>query len=197
METVLSIFLGIGLSAACGFRIFVPFLAMSVASLLGYLPLSEGFEWIGTVPALLTFATATMLEVAAYYIPWLDNLMDSVATPAAFIAGVVASASVLTDLPPLVRWSVALIAGGGVAGIIQGSTVLLRTKSSLLTGGIGNALVATGELIGSALTSLLSLAVPVVSAILVFLFLLLTFRLTGRLLFGRRHISYSPTEGKP
>src|SRR5215475_5086585 len=105
METFLSICLGIGLSAACGFRVFVPLLFMSIASLSGHLTLSPGFAWIGTYPALITFAVATALEIGGYYIPWLDHLLDTMTTPAAIIAGVVITAAMVTNTSPLVKWS--------------------------------------------------------------------------------------------
>jgi len=166
-ETVVSIFLGVCLSAACGFRVFVPFLAMSVASQAGYLTLSPEFQWIGSRYAMLAFASATVLEVLAYYVPWFDNVLDLVTGPTAVLAGVIATASVLVDLPPLVRWGMAAVLGGGAAGLMQGSTSLLRGISSALTGGIGNPFVATIELIASAATSLLGLLVPVVGLLLV------------------------------
>src|SRR5438477_8925513 len=108
METVLSICVGIGLSAACGFRVFVPLLVMSIASLSGHLTLAQGFEWIGTYPALIAFSVATCLEIAGYYIPWVDNLLDSIATPAAIVAGTIATAAMVTDVSPLMKWSLAI-----------------------------------------------------------------------------------------
>src|SRR5262245_17449136 len=123
MELALSICLGIGLSAACGFRVFVPLLGMSAAALAGHLHLAPGFDWIGTWPALACFLTATILEIGAYYIPWLDNLLDSMATPAAVIAGSLITAAVVTDMSPLLKWSLAIIAGGGTAGVIQSTSV--------------------------------------------------------------------------
>jgi len=176
MESALSIALGIGLSAACGFRVFVPFFVASVASILGYLPLSEGFEWIGTVPAVILFGSATLLEIAAYYVPWIDNVLDSIATPAALVAGIVAAASVMTDLPPLLRWTVALIGGGGVAGAVQGAMAVVRMGSTVLTGGIGNAVVSTGEWVASAVTSLLAIFLPVAGIVLVVLMLIIGWR---------------------
>ena len=103
METLMSVCLGIGLSAACGFRIFVPMLAISIASLSGHLHLAHGFEWIGTYPALMAFSVATCLEIAGYYVPWIDHLLDTVATPAAIVAGTVATASVATDMSPFLK----------------------------------------------------------------------------------------------
>src|SRR6267378_5007073 len=116
METLMSICLGIGLSAACGFRVFVPLLIMSIASLSGHLSLAHGFEWIGSYPALISFSVATCLEIAGYYIPWLDHLLDTMATPAAIVAGTIVTASMMTDVSPLLKWTLAIIAGGGAAG---------------------------------------------------------------------------------
>jgi Domain of unknown function (DUF4126) len=186
VETLLSIGLGLGLSAACGFRVFVPLLGISLASLNGNLPLSPGFAWIGTVPAAIAFGTATVLEVLAYYIPWFDHALDVVATPTAVVAGMVASASVLTDLPPLVKWSIVLIGGGGAAGLIQGATVLARLKSLAFTGGLANAAVSTFELFGATATVLLALLVPLLCLALLILLLVWTFHRAGRVVFGRR-----------
>lgn len=169
MEIVLSLCVGIGLSAACGFRVFVPLLVMSMASLSGHLSLGSGFQWIGTYPALIAFSAATALEIGGYYIPWLDHFLDSIATPAAIVAGTVVTASCITDLSPFLRWTLAAIAGGGTAGLVQTSTVLLRGGSTLLTGGLGNPVFATAELAGAFGTSILSIVAPLFTLVLVVL----------------------------
>src|SRR6516162_8707378 len=152
MEQVLSICVGIGLSAACGFRVFIPLLIMSIASLSGHLSLAHGFEWIGTYPALISFAVATSLEIAGYYIPWLDHLLDTIATPAAIVAGIIVTASAVSDMSPFLKWSLAVIAGGGAAGLVQSATVITRGASTVTTGGLANPLVSTLELVGAVLT---------------------------------------------
>jgi hypothetical protein len=160
LETVGAIAVGIALSAAAGLRVFVPFVVMSVAAATGHLTLSPGFEWIGTTPAVVLFAVATVVEVTAYYVPWLDNLLDSMGPPVAIAAGIVATASVVTGMPPLWKWVVAVIAGGGVAGALHGATSAARAVSTLTTGGAANFLLATAELFGAAITSLLAILVP-------------------------------------
>ena len=185
MQTALSIALGIGLSAACGFRVFVPLLVLSTAAFTGHINLSSGLEWIGTFPALIVFGTATFLEILAYYIPWLDQLLDTIATPAAVVAGTVASASVFTDMSSMLRWTLALIAGGGIAGLVQGATVFTRAKSTAFTGGLANPVVSTAELFGSVATSALAFLVPIVCVILILACIYLVFRKAGRFLFGR------------
>jgi len=171
-ETLLGICLGIGLSAACGFRVFVPLLVLSLASFSGHLTLAPGFSWIGSYPALITFSVATCLEIAGYYIPWVDHLLDSIASPAAVVAGTLVTASLVTDVSPLVRWSLALIAGGGIAGMVQGTTVLARGASLVGTGGLANPVVATLELGGAVMTSLLTLLAPFFVAAVIIIFLI-------------------------
>jgi len=173
MEPFLSFLVGVGLSAACGFRVFVPLLVVSIASHTGHLQLASGFVWMGSTAALIAFATATALEIAGYYVPWVDNLLDTIASPAAVIAGTITTASLVADMSPFLKWTLAVIAGGGIAGLVQGATVLTRGASSAGTGGLANPILATAELGGSLLTSLLSLVVPVlvVLAIGVLLFL--------------------------
>ena len=127
--TLLSIAIGLGLAAACGFRIFVPLLLISLAGRSEHLELAGSFEWMATTPALIVFGSATLVEIAAYYIPFFDNLLDTLATPSAVIAGILASASQVSDLDPLLGWSVAIIGGGGAAGAIQGLTTVTRQIS--------------------------------------------------------------------
>jgi hypothetical protein len=184
-ESLVSIALGLSLSAACGFRVFVPLLAIGAAARLELVELSPGFSWMGATPTLIAFGTATLLEVAAYYIPWLDNFLDAAATPAAIIAGILASAAVFVDMPPLVRWVVALVGGGGAAGLIQGATVLLRIKSLATTGGLGNPVVSTAELAGSTVVSVLAIFVPIFCLVLLLVGTILVFRSAGRIFFGR------------
>ena len=172
METLLGICLGIGLSAACGFRVFVPLLVMSLASISGHLQLAPGFDWIGSTPALIAFSVATVLEIAGYYVPWLDHLLDTMATPAAIVAGTIATASMVTDMSPLMKWSLAIIAGGGAAGVVQGTTVAARGLSLAGTGGLANPLVATLEWLGALITSIMAILAPVLVALLLPVFLL-------------------------
>ena len=176
MQELLGIFIGIGLSATCGFRVFVPLLGMSLAHHAGALSFAPGFDWIGAWPATIAFGVASVIEIAAYYIPWLDNFMDTIATPAAVIAGTIATASMVGDVEPFLRWSLAIIAGGGIAGLIQTSSVMVRGASTATTGGLANPLVSTGELGASLVGTLISIVLPVVAFILVLL--LLTWLLT-------------------
>ena len=168
---LVSVAIGLGLAAAAGFRVFVPLLALGLASRQGLVALAPGFEWVASPPALIAFGTATVVEVLAYHVPFLDHLLDVIATPSAVVAGTIASAAVLTDLPPVVKWSVAVLAGGGAAGLVQTATVLARVGSTTFTGGLGNVLFASFELFGAVGTVVLAIALPMVALGLLLLLL--------------------------
>ncbi|MCB1036027.1 MAG: DUF4126 domain-containing protein [Acidobacteria bacterium] len=185
LEILVSLSLGLGLAAACGFRIFVPLLFMSAASLSGHLQLGGAFEWLGTWPALTVLGIATLLEIVAYFVPWLDNALDTVGTPAAIIAGTVVTASAVVGMDPMLKWSLAAIAGGGAAGMVHGAMALVRGGSSATTGGLANPLVSTAEAGGSILLSALAILVPFAGVALVVVLMFLGARLFSRLR-GRR-----------
>jgi hypothetical protein len=166
-EILLTILMGIGLSAASGFRVFIPLLVVSIASFTGNLALADSFIWIGTLPALITFSIATVFEIAGYYIPWVDNILDTITSPMAVVAGAVLMASVVTDISPLFKWTLAIIAGGGVAGTIQALTGVTRITSSLTTGGLGNPAVSTVESGSSITLSAIAIFIPLIAGIIV------------------------------
>ncbi len=177
METILGLCIGVGLSAACGFRVFVPLLVMSIATMMGWFEPSKGFEWLAMPSVCLALAVATVCEVAAYYIPWVDNALDTVATPAAMIAGTLTTMAVSSgEMSQFAGWAAAIIVGGGTAGVVQMSTVAARGVSTATTGGLGNFVVATGEWIGAILLSVSALLVPALVAIVVVIAVILAVR---------------------
>jgi hypothetical protein len=159
---ILSIALGIGLAAATGFRVFVPLLAAGIAAHVGWIDLSEHFAWLNTTPALFALGTAALFEALAYYIPGIDHLLDVLAAPAAAIAGVLASAAVMTDMSPAMQWPIAVIAGGGIASFTKAMAALVRAKTGLATAGLGNPIVSTAETAGSTSIAVLALLAPLV-----------------------------------
>ncbi|BCX47414.1 hypothetical protein HAHE_13220 [Haloferula helveola] len=177
MSEAIAILAGIGLAAACGFRVFLPLFIASLAvqtgvdgvggfelrSLLG-----DSLPWLGTMPVTIAFGVATVLEVGAYYIPWLDNALDTVSTPAAMIAGTLVAFAFFPGIMDdgYLKWAIAAIAGGGTAGVVQGGSVAARGTSSATTGGFGNVVVATTELIGSVVTSILAVFLPLIAGLL-------------------------------
>ncbi|WP_234733800.1 DUF4126 domain-containing protein [Tellurirhabdus bombi] len=167
MEWIFGLCLGVGLSACCGFRVFVPLLVASLATKFGWVAMTPGFEWMGTWTAFFVLATATLLEVGAYYIPWLDNALDTIAMPLAFAAGTLLTTSFVDVDIPLLKWGLGIIAGGGTASLIQTGTSMLRLGSTATTGGLGNPVVASTENVLSFGLSFLAILLPVLTVILV------------------------------
>jgi len=178
----LSIGLGIALASATGFRTFLPMLVVSGAAYFGHLHLAQSFAWLGTAPAVIMLSVAAVAEVLAFYIPVLDNLLDALSTPAALIAGTIVSAAVMSDVPPMVKWTAAIVAGGGIAGLTRGVIGIARAHSTVATAGLGNPVISTAELVGAVLIVVLAFMAPVVAIALVILFLLVVIRLARRLL---------------
>ncbi len=167
MEVVIGVLTGVGLAAACGFRVFVPMLVMGIANRAGVMELTSGFAWLGTDIALICLGVATVIEIVSFYIPWLDNLLDTVASPAAVMAGTIVTAGAVGDMEPWLKWSLALIAGGGVAASIQALTVGSRAGSAVATGGLGNPIISTIEVVSSMVLSVLAIFIPLIAAVVV------------------------------
>lgn len=170
---LLSVFIGIGLAAATGFRVFLPMFAVSLASYLHWIPTNENFEWLSSLPALITTGIAMIAEILAYYIPFVDHLLDMVSISMATVAGSILFASQFTELGTFPQWALALIAGGGTAATISSGFAGIRAASTATTGGLGNPVVGTTETAGAGLMSFLAMAAPVIAAILAVITLVL------------------------
>jgi len=163
MEVVPPVLIGIALSATCGFRVFVPLLAVNIgfraknADGEPLIDLAPGFDWLTSDIAMIIFLVAAIFEIGGYYIPWIDNLLDTIASPAAIVAGTLITTSFIDIDSWWLRWVLGLIAGGGAAGAVQATTVLTRASSTITTGGLGNPIVASVETSGAFLGSALSI----------------------------------------
>ncbi len=180
-QTIISIFLGIGLAASVGFRVFLPLFAMSMAAYFDVLQLNESWQWIGSLAAVLTLGVATAVELFGYFIPWVDNLLDTFAVPLAAIAGTAVMVSTVANLDPVVTWSLAIIAGGGTATAIKGAGATGRIASTATTGGLANPLVATIETGTAAVVTVASIFAPVLGIILVIAILFIIFKIYRKL----------------
>ncbi len=166
-ETIISIFLGVGLAASVGFRVFLPLFALSLASYFNVWELNESWQWIGGIPALIVFGVATVIEILAYYIPVVDNLLDAIAIPLAMVAGTAVMVSTVAELSPVVTWALAIIAGGGTAATIKSASGATRLTSTVSTAGTGNGLVSTVETGSSIVMSIVSIFLPILAIVLV------------------------------
>jgi len=167
-ETIISVFLGIGLAASVGFRVFLPLFALSLASYYNIIPLNENWNWLSSSFAVITLAIAMLIEILAYYIPWFDNLLDTVAIPLAAIAGTFVMASTVTDLSPLITWALAIIAGGGTSTLVKGTSASSRLASTATTGGLANPILTTVETGSAAVMSIFSIFFPILAILIVF-----------------------------
>lgn len=163
LEVALSVGTGIALAAAAGFRVFLPLLVTGLAIHFASVEPAAGFEWLGEPWVVAALALATALEIAAYYLPGVDHVLDALGAPLALAAGVLVAASVMADLPGWLRWLAAIVAGGGATAATYSLSSLLRAKSGALTGGLGNPVVASGELAGALGLALLAVLVPLLA----------------------------------
>lgn len=187
-EIVKAAALGLALAAAVGLRIFVPFLALSLASLANVVHLGPGMAWIGSVPALIAFGVAAAVELAAYKVPWLDNTLDAAGAPIAILAGGVLAAAVVPAADPLLRWTLVAVTGGAAAGTVHLSMAAVRKLSSLTTGGLANIVIAVAEAVGAFLLSVTAILLPLLAATAAAL-LLLALALVVRRLLARRDVT--------
>ncbi|WP_345263011.1 DUF4126 domain-containing protein [Nibrella viscosa] len=182
-DWILSACMGVGLAACCGFRVFVPLLLAGLATKIGLISPLSGMEWVSTWSGILGLAVATAVELGAYYVPWLDNLLDTIAAPAAVIAGTLLSTSFFHIDNPILDWGLGLMLGGGAAGLVQAGTSLLRLGSTATTGGLGNPVVATTENVASFGLSLFTLFLPLIAFVIIAFILIY---IAARLLTRRR-----------
>ena len=175
MNIIAALCLGIGLSAACGFRVFIPPLALSIAAHGGMLQLSSEWEWLGSESAITTLSIAATVEVFAYFIPWVSNFLDSIEILLAPIAGMFMTASTLSmagDFDPTLLWILTVIVGGATAETVELTTSVTRLATSVSTAGMGSPIIGLVEAISSAIISILAISLPILSTLLV-IFLLI------------------------
>ena len=187
LDYIVGILLGLGLAASCGFRVFAPLLISNISSLTGYIHFGSGYEWMGSWPAFAVFAAATVFEIFAYYVPWLDNALDALAVPLSAVAGTLLTVSFISNMDPMIRWTLAIIVGGGSAALIKTGASAARLKSSAFTAGFANWIIATAENFISLILSSLTILIPVIMGIIAFV----TILYFGYIVFKpeKRHVS--------
>lgn len=165
-DEILAFLVAVGLAASIGLRISIPILIVSVFAYAGDLSLSTYFGWLGTLTAVIILFLITILEVIAYYIAWLDNFLDTIEHPLSIIAGIVIAGAVVTDFNPYLKWLLAILIGGGITGTINAATALIRLKTSAETGGRGNYIVSTLEVIIAIILSIVAILLPLIVGII-------------------------------
>ncbi|MGD1865674.1 MAG: DUF4126 domain-containing protein [Phormidesmis sp.] len=176
MNALVSLCIGVGLSTSTGFRILVPFASLNAAALFGGFTLPPEMAWLNSYPAFFGLLIGTLIEVAAFYVPWVNDALDTVEFPAAVIAGTYLTGTFAADLPTLMQWSLAIFAGGGSAGAIQGLTSVTRLTSNTATGGCATPVTASVEWLSALVLAILSLTLPVLAIALVIIVVLYALR---------------------
>ena len=180
---IMATLMGISLAAASGFRVFLPPFLLSLAArfnVVWFLDIDligTQFEFFTSTLSIVVLGIATVAEFAAFYAPWVDSVLDTIATPASIVAGIAMTAIVLEGNDPIIQWTIAIVAGGGVAATIQSATVAIRGLSSTFTFGLGNPAVATSENVASVALTLIAILIPFLSALFVLLVVALLLRM--------------------
>lgn len=182
MEIALAIMAGIALSATSGFRVFVPFLVLSIANLTGMLDLNQSFAWIGTYPALATFGAATLVEILAYFIPWVDNALNAISAPASVVAGTILTYALVGDLAPGLAWIISIIGGGGASLVTRAISGIVHAGSTAASGGTANPAVSLAESAGTVVMSVLALVAPFIVILILLLLISWAIRTYKRLI---------------
>ncbi|MBK9933339.1 MAG: DUF4126 domain-containing protein [Cytophagaceae bacterium] len=180
--------LGVALSAGSGFRVFIPLLVSNLAAKFGMVEVSENFQWMTSNSTTIVLMVASVVEIASYYITFIDNILDSIALPASVVAGTLLTTQFLKINDPTLQWGLGILAGGGVAGTIQAGTSLIRLGSTKFTGGIGNGFFSTFENFLSIVISLVSLWIPLIMGVLAVLFVVWILK---KLLNGKKWVKHT------
>lgn len=193
IQLLIAICAGFSLSAACGFRIFVPLLAMALSARFAGLPLDSSFAWVTGDAAIITLGVATIAEVLAYYIPLFDNMLDTVAVPGAILAGGIVSFGLLGEMPEWLQWSVSIIGGSGAAGAVQMGTTTARTLSTAGTAGTANPIISTLENILSIFGTVMAIFLPILAAVGALVFIIVSLWFVPKMIMKLRRKKQTPT----
>lgn len=179
---LISFIMGISLAACTGFRVFLPMLIGSIAFKMNWINPSQSFQWLGSTPAVIIFSVASVFEVLAYLIPWLDHALDVISGPLAVVAGSILASAVFKDMPMPYQIGLGIIAGGGISGAVQGATTLLRIGSTKFTGGLGNPIFSKIEAVAALFGSLIAIFAPILLFALILIFLFVAYKIIKKLI---------------
>lgn len=158
MSLTLSIVFGSLLSAACGLRVFIPFLCLSLFTAGNLIILPESWSWITSAETFHFLIAATIIEIIASYFPVFSVFYKTITIPLALISGIAIMGFFLLDvnigISPLLRWTLATIFGGTLA-------TLFRSGSIMIDGGVPHPFKVVEETlaVGASIASIVSLVV--------------------------------------
>ncbi|MBA3826581.1 MAG: DUF4126 domain-containing protein [Ktedonobacterales bacterium] len=182
----------LGLSLSAGVRAYLPVLALGIASHLpsvgGFkVTLLPSFSWIGEPLFLGLLVLLTVYEISADKIPVVDHLNDTVHTIIRPLSG--ALIFTCTSNPLTNSGAAGMVAAAVIGGTIAGTTHVakagvVRPASTLTTAGLANPLISIAEDILVVFTTVISLLVPVLGALIFVVLAVLVVR--GLVTLGKR-----------
>ncbi len=153
---VASLILGVSLAAACGLRAFLPLFVAGMAARLGFVDLGEAFQWLCATPCLLALGVGVVVELLADKVPFLNHLLDLIATPVRTGAGMLVVAATLVDVPTWIVALLALIVGGGIALTVHLARAGMRVTSTAASAGAATPAVSLLEDVVAAVVAVCS-----------------------------------------
>lgn len=163
---VASVVLGVSLAASCGLRAFLPLFVLGAGARLGLVDLGDAFQWLAHTPALLALGIGVILELLADKIPFVNHVLDWLATPLRALAGMLVLAAAIVDLPTWVVALLAIIIGGGVALAVSVTKSGIRKTSSAVTAGASTPVHSFVEDVVCLLSTVFSLVFWIVALVI-------------------------------
>ena len=190
---VFALLMGFSLAAACGLRAFLPLFVIGLGVRAGLLTMSDGFEWMGSYPALICFGFATLLEILADKIPAVDHVLDAGGVFVRPLAGAVAASCLIKGFDPMMTVVIGIIVGSSVAGVVHTLKGSLRLLSTATTGGIANPVISVIEDAAATVTSVISIFLPyLVAGVVILALFIAANRMASRRRSGKRGMNQPP-----
>lgn len=171
MTEVISGILGaFGLSLSAGLNAYIPLLVVSLmAKFTNLIELAKPWDALESWWTIGVLAVLVVIEGVADKVPVVDHINDAIQSFIRPVAGAIlfaASAETITEIHPVLS----LVCGLLVAGSVNAAkSVVARPAVDVATAGMGTPVVSTLEDVFAAIVSVLSILVPMLMIIIVFL----------------------------
>jgi hypothetical protein len=172
MLTLINIFQAFGLSASAGLNAYIPLLVVAlVARFTNLLKLEAPWDILTSWWIIGLLVVLSAIEFFADKVPAVNHINDAIQTFIRPVAGAIvfaASASVITDVHPVLSLGLGLLVAGGVHTV---KSAAVRPAVTAATGGVGNVPVSILEDVISTVVSFLAIVIPALLLCIFFLVL--------------------------
>ncbi len=166
----MGIFSAFGLSASAGLNAYIPLLVVALlARFTNLIKLSPPWDTLTSWWIIALLLVLSLIEFFADKIPLVNHANDAIQTFIRPVAGAIifaASANVITNVHPVLSLAAGLLVAGSVHAV---KTLAIRPAVTATTGGAGNVPVSVAEDAIATITSIVSVVVPVLFAVLLIL----------------------------